>query len=91
MEEVRTYLSLQQQKISIEEQKASKDQLVRLVNLQEMLHKLEILIVAVYLTEMAKVFFEAFMHEHTHLYTALFIPIALLLSIFIGRLLHKEH
>ena len=91
MEQVRTYLSLQQQKITIEEQKASKDQLVRLVNLQEILHKLEILIVAVYLVEMAKIVFESMLHEEANLLTTIFIPVALLISVLISRMLHKEH
>jgi hypothetical protein len=91
MEEVRTYLSLQQQKITLEEQKASKEQLVRLVNLQEILHKLEILIVAVYLTEMAKTVFEALIEESANLLTVAFIPFSLLISILLSRMLHKTH
>ena len=91
MEEVRTYLSLQQQKITIEEQKASKEQLVRLVNLQEILHKLEILIVAVYLTEMAKTVFETLIEESANLLTTAFIPFSLLISILLSRMLHKAH
>jgi len=91
MEEVRTYLSLQQQKITLEEQKASKEQLVRLVNLQEILHKLEILIVAVYLTEMAKTVFETLIEESANLLTTAFIPFSLLISILLSRMLHKAH
>lgn len=89
MDEVRTYMSLQQQKITIDEQKASKEQLVRLVNLQEILHKLEILIVAFYITEMASLVFEALAHEIALLLTAAFIPFALLVAVGISRLLHR--
>lgn len=93
LDAVRTYLGIQQQSLSLEEQKSSKEQLVRLVNLQELLHKMEILIVAVYMTEMARIVFEALIHEHAlaNLLTALFIPIALVIAILIGRLLHGEH
>jgi len=93
LDSVRTYLGIKQQKMSIMEESSSKEQLIRLVNLQEILHKLEVLIVAVYLTEMAKVVFEALAHESAYLLTALFIPLALVISIIIGRLLHasKEH
>ena len=90
MEEVRTYLSLQQQKLAMEEQKSSNEQLERLVNLQEIFHKVEIFIVAVYITEMARTVFEALVHEMVNLLTALFIPIALVLAIGISRILHKE-
>lgn len=90
-EEVRTYLSLQQQKIALDEQKASKEQLIRLVSLQEILHKLEILIVAFYLTEMARIAFESLIQESANLLTAAFIPIALVISIIISRILHKKH
>ncbi len=70
MEEIRTYLSLQEQKISIEEQKASKEQLVRLVNLQEIFHKIEIFIVAVYIMEMFRIIFEVLAHEIANLLVA---------------------
>ena len=90
MGEVRTYLSLQQQKLAMEEQKSSKEQLVRLVNLQEIFHKVEIFIVAVYITEMAHIVFEVITHEKANLLTAFFIPIALVLAIGISRILHKE-
>jgi len=89
LDSVRTYLSIKQQKINITQQEASKNQLVRLVNLQEILHKLEILIVAVYITEIFKTVIESLTHEKTHLYTALFIPIALVASLLISRTLHK--
>jgi len=88
---VRTYLGIQQQKMSIVEQTSSKEQLVRLVNLQEILHKLEILIVAVYLTEMAKTVFETLLHESADLLTTAFIPVSLLISVLISRMLHKTH
>ena len=90
MEEVRTYLSLQQQKLAIDEQKSSKEQLVRLVNLQEIFHKVEIFIVAVYITEMAHTIFEVLAHEMATLLTAFFIPVALVLAIGVSRILHKE-
>ena len=90
METIRMYLSLQQQKITIEEQKSSKEQLVRLVNLQEIFHKVEIFIVAVYITEMAKVVFEVLAHERANLLAAMFIPAALLLAVGVSRLLHRE-
>lgn len=89
-EEIRTYLSLQQQKITIEEQKASREQLVRLVNLQEIFHKVEIFIVAVYITEMVKIIFEVLVHKIAHLLTAFFIPVALFLAWQISHLLHRE-
>jgi hypothetical protein len=89
LDSVRTYLGIQQQKASIVEQTSSKEQLVRLVNLQEILHKLEILIVAVYLTEMARIVFETLLQESANLLTTAFIPIALLISILISRILHK--
>ena len=91
LDSVRTYLGIQQQKTSIVEQTSSKEQLVRLVNLQEILHKLEILIVAVYLTEMAKTVFETLLHESADLLTTAFIPASLLISILISRMLHKTH
>jgi hypothetical protein len=91
LDSVRTYLGIQQQKLSIMEQASSREQLIRLVNLQEILHKLEILIVAVYLTEMARIIFETSFHELANLLTALFIPIAILISVLISRMLHKDH
>lgn len=90
LDSVRTYLGIQQQKLSIAEQASSREQLVRLVNLQEILHKLEVLIVAVYLTEMARIVFETSFHESANLLTALFIPASLLISILISRMLHKH-
>jgi hypothetical protein len=93
LDSVRTYLGIQQQKMSLMEQTSSKEQLIRLVNLQEILHKLEILIVAVYIMEMAKIAFETLIHEHelVNSLTAVFIPIALILSILISRMLHRGH
>ena len=91
MEEIRTYLSLQQQKLSLEEQKASRDQLTRLVRLQETLHKLEIIIVAVYILEMGRIVFETVAHEHIGVLSVAFIPVALLLSVVINRELSKGH
>lgn len=88
--QIRTYLSLQQQKIAIDEQRASKEHLIRLVNLQEIFHKVEIFIVAVYITEMARTVFEATVHENAGLATALFIPVALLLAVGISRVLHRD-
>jgi len=91
LDSVRTYLGIQQHKLSIAEQTSSKEQLIRLVNLQETLHKLEILIVAVYLTEMARIVFETLLHESAGFLTVAFIPVALLISLFLGRILHKNH
>jgi ABC-type transporter Mla subunit MlaD len=91
LDSVRTYLGIQQQKASIVEQTSSKEQLVRLVNLQEILHKLEVLIVAVYLTEMARIVFETLLQESANLLTTAFIPVSLLISVLISRMLHKTH
>jgi len=91
LDSVRTYLGIQQQKMSIVEQTSSREQLVRLVNLQEILHKLEILVVAFYLTEMARIVLETVSHENAGLLTAAFIPFALLISILIGKVLNKPH
>jgi hypothetical protein len=89
LDTVRTYLSVEQQKLSVEEQKSSKDLLVRLVNLQEILHKLEILVVAFYMTEMASLVFQALAHDIALVLTAAFIPLALLVAVGISRLLHR--
>lgn len=89
MESVRTYLSIQQ-KLTLEEQKASKEQLVRLVSLQEIFHKVEIFILAVYMTEMARMIFEVVSQTEATLLTAIFIPIALIIAVGLSRLLHKE-
>lgn len=91
MDSVRTYLSIQQQKLTLEEQKASREQLTRLVRLQETLHKLEVIIVAVYILEMARIVFEVVAHEQAGVLSVVFIPIALLLSVAISRVLSKEH
>ena len=90
MEEVRIYLSLQQHKVALEEQKSSKDQLIHIVNLQKILHKLDILIIAFYLTEMARMVFETLIHKSANILTITFIPIALFISILIIRILHKR-
>jgi len=90
LDAVRTYLGIQRQRLSIQEQASSKDLLARLVNLQEVLHKLEILIVAFYITEMGRLVFEVIAPEKADILTVIFIPIALLMSIVIGRLLHKH-
>jgi len=89
LDAVRTYLGIQGQRLSIEEQRSSKEQLVRMVNLQEILHKLEILIVSFYLTEMARLFFEALAYEMANLLTLAFIPAAFLIAILVMRFLHK--
>jgi hypothetical protein len=91
MDSVRTYLSIQQQRLTLEEQKASREQLMRLVRLQETLHKLEVIIVAVYILEMAKIVFEVVAHEQAGVLSVVFIPVALLLSVTISRVLGKEH
>lgn len=87
---VRTYVGIQQQKTSIMEQSSSKEQLVRLVNFQETLDKLQILVTAVYLTEMAKIIFESILHEWANLLTAGFIPCALFISVVMSKLLGKN-
>jgi len=88
LDTVRTRLSVEQQRLTVEEQKSSKDLLARLVNLQEVLHKLEILVVAFYITEMGRLVFEAVAYEAAALLTVAFIPLALLMAVGIGRLLH---
>ncbi|GEM_PF-2351910 len=90
LDAARTSVGIQSQKLSLEEQSSSKDLLVRLVNLQEILHKLEVLIIAFYITEMGKLVFEAFAHEKAGILTVAFIPIALVISMAIRRLLHGE-
>jgi len=90
LDAVRTYLGIQGQRMSVEEQASSKALLSRLVKLQEVLHKLEILIVAFYITEMGRLVFEAVAHEMAGVLTVAFIPIALLTSIGIRRILHKQ-
>jgi len=87
---VRTYLGIQRQKLGIEEQASSRDLLARLVSLQEILHKLEILIVAFYITEMGKLVFEAVAPRESGILTVAFIPLALLISTAIQRLLHRN-
>jgi len=89
MENVRTYLSVQQQKLTLDEQKSSKEQLVRLVGLQETFHKIEIFILAVYMTEMARIVFDVVAGEEAGLLTAIFIPVALLGAVGVSRLLHR--
>ncbi|MGD0803356.1 MAG: hypothetical protein ABSA11_04705 [Candidatus Bathyarchaeia archaeon] len=90
MDSVRTYLSIQQQKLTLEEQKASKEQLVRLVGLQEIFHKVEIFILAVYITEMVRIIFEALAENESTLLTAIFIPVALVMAVGVTRLLHRK-
>jgi hypothetical protein len=89
MDSVRTYLSIQQQKLTLEEQKASKEQLVRLVGLQEIFHKIEIFILAVYMTEMARIIFDVVAGGEAALLTAIFIPVALVVAVGVSRLLHR--
>ena len=90
LDAVRTYLGIQEQKLSVEEQASSKDLLARLVSLQEVLHKLEILIVAFYITEMGRLVFEAVAHEKAGILTVAFIPVALVTSIIIRKMLHRH-
>ena len=90
MDSVRTYLSIQQQRLTLEEQKASKEQLVRLVGLQEIFHKVEIFVLAVYMTEMARIVFEVVAEHDALLLTAVFIPVALVLAWVVTRLLHRK-
>lgn len=89
LDAVRTYLGIQGQRLSIEEQRSSKEQLIRMVNLQEILHKFEILIVAFYLTEMGRLFFDALLPETAGLLTIGFIPAAFIIAISVMRLLHR--
>jgi len=89
LDAVRTYLGIEGQRLSLEEQRSSKEQLTRMVNLQEILHKMEILIVSFYLTEMARLFFEALTREIADLLTLAFIPVAFFIAIFVMRLLHR--
>ncbi len=89
LDSVRTYLGIQQEKLSLSEQSSSREQLVQLVSLQETLHKLEVLVVAFYLTEMARVVFET-VTVSAGLLTTLFIPVALLVSVLINRFLAKK-
>jgi uncharacterized membrane-anchored protein len=90
LDSARTYLGIKQQKMSIMEQTSSKEQLVRLVNFQEILHKLEILIVAFYLTEMARIVFDTVTHESANLLTVAFVPFALLISVLLIQALHRK-
>jgi len=53
-------------------------------------HRMEVVIVAVYLTEMARIVFEAFLHEWANVLTVAFIPLALLIAVLMGLLLHRE-
>jgi hypothetical protein len=89
LDTVRTFIGIQQQKMSVEEQRYSRGLLDRMVNLQEILHKLEILIVAFYITEMGRIVFEYAAPERVHLFTVMFIPAALILAIGIRKLLHR--
>jgi uncharacterized membrane-anchored protein len=90
LDTVRTYLSVNQQKIVVTEQKSSKDLLARLVNLQEALNKLEVLIVAFYITEMGGLLFEVIARDIAPLLTVAFIPLAMLASFGLIRLLHMH-
>ncbi|MGD0802606.1 MAG: hypothetical protein ABSA11_00845 [Candidatus Bathyarchaeia archaeon] len=90
LDTVRTRLSMNQQKLGVEEQKSSKDLLTKLVNLQEALNKLEILIVAFYITEMGGLFFEVIAHDVAPLLTVAFIPFAALTSFGLIHLMHKQ-
>jgi len=90
LDSVRTYLSIKQQKMNIAEQTSSREQLIRLVNLQEILHKLETLVIAFYLTEMARIMFDALYHELAGVMTVAFIPVALLASVIAIKVLHRR-
>ena len=90
LDSVRTYLGIQQQKMSLSEQSSSRKQLIQLVSLQETLHKLEVLVVAFYLTEMARIVFEVVLSESANLWTVLFIPVALLSSLLLSRMLGRK-
>jgi hypothetical protein len=90
LDSVRTYLGIQQQKLSLSEQSSSRKQLIQLVSLQETLHKFEVLVVAFYLTEMARIVFEVVLSEYANILTVLFIPVALLSSLLLSRMLGKK-
>jgi len=90
LETIRTYVGIQQQNITVEEQRDTKRLLARMVDLQETLHKLEILIVAFYITEMGRLVFETAAHNMVNILTVAFIPIALLMAIAIRRLVHRR-
>jgi uncharacterized Rmd1/YagE family protein len=49
------------------------------------------MIVAVYILEMARIVFEAVAHEHAGVLSVVFIPVALLLSVVIIRVLSRGH
>jgi len=90
LDAIKTYVGIKQQNISLEEQRSMKTLLARMVNLQEVLHKFEILIVAFYITEMGRLVFEMIAREIANVLTVSFIPIALILAVGIRRLLHKR-
>jgi uncharacterized membrane-anchored protein len=90
LDTIRTYVGIQQQNVSVDEQRDTKKLLSRMVNLQEVLHKLEILIVAFYITEMGRLVFETIAHDIANILTIAFIPGALLLAIGIRKLLHRQ-
>ncbi len=90
LDTVRTYLSVEQQKLGVEEQKSSKSLLAKLVNLQEALNKLEVLIVAFYITEMAGLLFEVISRDIAPLLTAIFVPLAFVVSLGLTRLIHSN-
>jgi len=87
---IRTHVGIQQQNVSVDEQRDTKKLLARMVNLQEVLHKLEIFVVAFYITEMARLVFETIAHDIVNILTVVFIPVALLLAIGIRKLLHRQ-
>ncbi|MFQ6085376.1 MAG: hypothetical protein ACE5OY_03810 [Candidatus Bathyarchaeia archaeon] len=90
LDAVRTYLTLQQQKLAIEEQKSSGEQTARMAQVLESMHKLEILVVAIYITEMARIAFGALVEEHmANMLAIAFIPVALLLAFLVARLIHR--
>ncbi|MGQ9782260.1 MAG: hypothetical protein ACUVQ8_08515 [Nitrososphaeria archaeon] len=90
LDSVRTYLGIKQKKMNIAEQTSSREQLICLVSLQEILRELEVLIIAFYLTEIARIVFEALYKESAGLMTVAFIPAALLASIATIRVLHRR-
>jgi len=50
----------------------------------------EIFILAVYMTEMARIVFEVVAESEATLHTAIFIPVALVVAVVVSRLLRRE-
>lgn len=63
LDAVKSYVGLKQQSISLEERRSVKSLLACMVSLQGVLHKLEILVVAFYITEVERLLFETVSRE----------------------------